>query len=241
MVGLFALLPAVVGRRQASGDRDGRHRRLARRRGGAAARRLRRTDRHRLPAQPRGEAPAAWADALGARAPNRHAVTRAFSGRAGRRLATAYARARRRPRRARARALSGAARTDRAMREAAVKPGDIARMQAWAGQSARFGLGVAAGDESRSAFARRRAPGEDLLSHRQRLYRPGGGGAPPVFVSEIASASYCKSIGQPRARFASRGGKRRAVLQPHVSADATQRRGDHENDRESAALALEIW
>jgi nitronate monooxygenase len=78
----------------------------------------------------------AWADALGKALPEETLVTRAFSGRAGRSLATAYARAA---------ASHGAPppapypvqrALTRAMREAAVKNNDIERMQAWAGQSA---------------------------------------------------------------------------------------------------------
>ena len=77
-----------------------------------------------------------WAEALGRTAPEDTMITRSFSGRAGRSIATDYARA------ASAtdaptpapypvqRALTGA------MRAAGVKDGDLHRMQAWAGQSA---------------------------------------------------------------------------------------------------------
>jgi nitronate monooxygenase len=78
----------------------------------------------------------AWADALARTAPEDTVVTRAFSGRAGRSIATKYTRA------ATAhdapipapypvqRGLTAA------MRSAAQREGDIERMQAWAGQSA---------------------------------------------------------------------------------------------------------
>jgi nitronate monooxygenase len=79
---------------------------------------------------------AAWAEALARAAPEDTVVSRAFSGRAGRSLATDYVRA----------AVSGDAPQPApypvqrgltaAMRAAATKAGDVHRMQAWAGQSA---------------------------------------------------------------------------------------------------------
>jgi nitronate monooxygenase len=78
----------------------------------------------------------AWADAIGRTAPEETIVSRVFSGRPGRSIATAYARA----------ATSAAAPIPAAypvqrgltaaMRADAVRNGDIDRMQAWAGQSA---------------------------------------------------------------------------------------------------------
>ena len=63
---------------------------------------------------PEAKLPAAWADALGRTlARGTRCVTRAFSGRAGRSIATAYVRAAASAGRAAARALSGAARPDR--------------------------------------------------------------------------------------------------------------------------------
>jgi|SRR5580658_5801627 nitronate monooxygenase len=79
---------------------------------------------------------AAWAEALARAAPEDTVVSRVFSGRAGRSLATDYVRA----------AMSGDAPRPApypvhrgltaAMRLAATKAGDVHRMQAWAGQSA---------------------------------------------------------------------------------------------------------
>jgi nitronate monooxygenase len=80
----------------------------------------------------------AWADAIAATAPEQTIVTRAFSGRPGRSIANAFVRA----------AMSDGAPSpapypiQRAltatMRSAATEAGDIERMQAWAGQSARL-------------------------------------------------------------------------------------------------------
>lgn len=77
----------------------------------------------------------AWADAIGRAAPEQTIVSRVFSGRPGRSLATAYVRA----------AISVGAPEPAdypvqrgltaPMRAAAAASGDIDRMQAWAGQS----------------------------------------------------------------------------------------------------------
>jgi nitronate monooxygenase len=85
---------------------------------------------------PEAGIPAAWAEALARTAPEDTVVSRVFSGRAGRSLATEYVRA----------AISGSAPhpapypvqrgLTAAMRVAAAKAGDLSRMQAWAGQSA---------------------------------------------------------------------------------------------------------
>jgi nitronate monooxygenase len=78
----------------------------------------------------------AWADALGRTAPEDTVVSRTFSGRAGRSIATAYVRAATAPDAPAPapypiqRALTGP------MRLAATEAGDVERMQAWAGQSA---------------------------------------------------------------------------------------------------------
>ncbi len=78
----------------------------------------------------------AWADAIGRTAPEETIVTRSFSGRPGRSVATAYARAANAPDTPDPapypvqRGLTGA------MRAEGVKENDIDRIQAWAGQSA---------------------------------------------------------------------------------------------------------
>jgi nitronate monooxygenase len=88
---------------------------------------------------PEAKVPAAWADALGRIAPEDTILSRAFSGRPGRSIATDYVLA----------ALSEEAPKPApypiqrgltaAMRAEATKTGDLQRMQPWAGQSARLG------------------------------------------------------------------------------------------------------
>jgi nitronate monooxygenase len=94
---------------------------------------------------PEAGIPVAWADALARTAPEDTVVTRAFSGRAGRSLATEY--------------VLAAAANDApppapypvqrgltaAMRAAAARAGDLGRLQAWAGQSARLARAEPAG------------------------------------------------------------------------------------------------
>ena len=89
-----------------------------------------------------GLAPA-WAEALGRTAPEDTMVTRAFSGRAGRSLATDYVRA----------AAGGPVAPypvqrglTAAMREDAARTGDVQRMQAWAGQAAALARAEPAGE-----------------------------------------------------------------------------------------------
>lgn len=85
---------------------------------------------------PEAQIQPAWADALGGARPEDTAVSRVFSGRAGRSLATDYVLA--------ATAADAPAPAPypvqrgltAAMRTAALRSGDVQRMQAWAGQSA---------------------------------------------------------------------------------------------------------
>jgi nitronate monooxygenase len=88
----------------------------------------------------------AWAAALGAAAPEDTLVSRAFSGRAGRSLATAYARAATAPDAPPPAPYPVQRGLTQAMRDRAAKEGDLDRMQAWAGQSAGLGRSAPAAE-----------------------------------------------------------------------------------------------
>ncbi|OYU48827.1 MAG: nitronate monooxygenase [Rhizobiales bacterium PAR1] len=80
----------------------------------------------------------AWADALGATKPEETTLTRAFSGRAGRGIATDYVRASAAPEVPRPAPYPIQRGMTRALREQGIKSNDLQRMQAWAGQSAKM-------------------------------------------------------------------------------------------------------
>ncbi len=94
----------------------------------------------------------AWADALARTAPEDTIVTWAFSGRAGRSIGTDYVRA--------AADLEAPVPAPypvqrgltQAMRSAALRDGDVQRMQAWAGQSASLARAAPAGDLTREMW-----------------------------------------------------------------------------------------
>jgi nitronate monooxygenase len=95
---------------------------------------------------PEAGVPAAWADALGQSRPEHTLLTRAFSGRAGRSLATAYAIAAAAPEAPLPAPYPVQRGLTRAMRDAGLREGDVDRMQAWAGQSAARASTRAAGE-----------------------------------------------------------------------------------------------
>ena len=80
----------------------------------------------------------AYTDRLARTEANDTMITRAFSGRAGRSVATAYVRAANAPNAPRPAPYPVQRGLTRAMREAAQKAGDSDRMQLWAGQSAKL-------------------------------------------------------------------------------------------------------
>jgi nitronate monooxygenase len=87
---------------------------------------------------PEAKLPAAWAAGLAAARPEDSQLTRAFSGRAGRALATRYVRAATAPDAPRPAPYPVQRGLTAAMRADAVRANDLERMQAWAGQSARL-------------------------------------------------------------------------------------------------------
>ena len=87
---------------------------------------------------PEASLPSAWADAIGKSLPEDTMITRAFSGRAGRSIATAYARGAAAPDAPRPAPYPVQRGLTQAMRDLALKTNDIDRMQAWAGQSGRL-------------------------------------------------------------------------------------------------------
>jgi nitronate monooxygenase len=146
LVGLFSLLPAVVDAVKvpvvaAGGIADGRGVAAALLFGASAVQ-----VGTALLRSPEAKIPTAWADAIGVTAPEDTIVTRAFSGRSGRSIATDYARAAAAPTAPRPAPYPVQRGLTQGMREAAATANDIARIQAWAGQSASLARAEPAGD-----------------------------------------------------------------------------------------------
>ena len=94
----------------------------------------------------------AWADALARTAPEETMVSRVFSGRPGRSIANRYVRAATASDAPQPAAYPVQRGLTTPMRTAAQKEGDIDRMQAWAGQSARLARAEPAGEVVRSLW-----------------------------------------------------------------------------------------
>ncbi|MEI9924178.1 MAG: nitronate monooxygenase [Bradyrhizobium sp.] len=146
MVGLFALIPAVVDAVKipvvaTGGIGDAR---------GVAAALLLGASAVQIGSgflrSPEAKLPQAWADAIGQALPEHTMVTRAFSGRPGRTIATAYARAAGSSDAPKPAPYPIQRGLTQAMRDEAVKTNDIDRMQAWAGQSGRLARAQPAGE-----------------------------------------------------------------------------------------------
>jgi nitronate monooxygenase len=157
MVGLFALLPAVVDAVNVPVIATGG---IADSRGVAAALVLGAsavqigTGFLRCP---EAKLAPAWADAIGRALPEHTLVTRAFSGRPGRGIATAYVLAASSPEAPNPAPYPVQRGLTQAMRVAAAKANDIDRMQSWAGQSAALALARPAGEVVRDLWDGARA------------------------------------------------------------------------------------
>ncbi|MGH8148731.1 MAG: NAD(P)H-dependent flavin oxidoreductase [Steroidobacteraceae bacterium] len=136
LVGLFALLPAVVDAVSipvvaAGGIADGRSAAAAFVLGASAV-----EIGTGLLRAPEAGIAKPWADAIGRTAPEDTALTRAFSGRAGRCIVNDYAAAASAPSAPAPAPYPVQRALTRQMREQALRNGDFGRLQAWAGQAA---------------------------------------------------------------------------------------------------------
>lgn len=137
-IGLFALLPAVVDAVDVPVIATGG---IADARGVAAALLLGASAVQvgtGLLRSPEAKLAPAWADAIGQAFPEDTMLTRAFSGRAGRTIATAYARAAADPASPAPAPYPVQRALTQAMRDTGTRANDLDRIQAWAGQSARL-------------------------------------------------------------------------------------------------------
>jgi nitronate monooxygenase len=159
LVGLFALLPAVV---DAVGDRvpvvatGG----IADARGVAAALILGASAVQigtGLLRTPEAKLAPAWADAIAMVQPEDTTTTRAFSGRLGRSIATTYVRAANAPDAPQPAPYPVQRALTQAMRDGGTKTNDIDRMQAWSGQAGRLAPAEPAGDYIRRVWDEARA------------------------------------------------------------------------------------
>jgi nitronate monooxygenase len=152
LVGLFSLLPAVVDAVgvpviSAGGIADGR---------GVAAALLLGASAVQVGTAflrcPEAKVPSAWADAIGQTLPEDTMITRWFSGRPGRSIATSFIRAAAEPTAPIPAPYPVQRGLTQKMRDAGTKDNDIARIQAWAGQSASMARTEPAGEVVRKLW-----------------------------------------------------------------------------------------
>jgi nitronate monooxygenase len=146
LVGLFSLLPAVADAVKVPVVAAGG---IADARGVAAALILGASAVQigtALLLSPEARLPSALADAIARTWPEDTVLSRAFSGRPGRTIATAYVRAATAPGAPPLAPYPVQRALTQAMREAAIKANDVERMQAWAGQSAAMAEAEPAGE-----------------------------------------------------------------------------------------------
>jgi nitronate monooxygenase len=103
---------------------------------------------------PEAKVPGAWADAVGRTLPEETMITRWFSGRPGRSIATAYVCAAADPTAPAPAPYPVQWGLTRTMREASVKANKIEGIWAWAGQSAKMAKSDSAGDVVRTMWLR---------------------------------------------------------------------------------------
>ncbi|MFZ6645090.1 NAD(P)H-dependent flavin oxidoreductase [Undibacterium sp. TJN25] len=149
LVGLFALLPAVVDAVSipvvaTGGIGDARGVAAALMLGASAVQ----IGTGFLRAPEAGIHPA-WADALAVTAPEHTMLSRGFSGRAGRSIATSYVKAATAPGAPAPAPYPVQRGLTAAMRADALKTGDVQRMQAWAGQAAAIARAIPAAELTR--------------------------------------------------------------------------------------------
>jgi nitronate monooxygenase len=152
-IGLFSLLPAVADAVKvpvvaAGGIADSRGIAAALLLGASAA-----TIGTGLLRSPEAKLPSVLADAIGRTLPEDTMLSRAFSGRLGRTIANAYARAASAPDAPPPAAYPVQRNLTQPMREAATKADDIERMQTWAGQSAALAQAMPASDLVRELWS----------------------------------------------------------------------------------------